>query len=203
MKTGTSNWRWFFLFAALEAGAALVVLFLVPHQGGSFSLTRLAMFGILLGFLILWAYFFARPPKRWEILVRPSLASVSALLAVTIGCALFLLRYLNPEQYLPYYQRLGPLLFYLLVLTLQFSIFALISLYGFHRANNSQLTAVYKFSLIVFCVALCVLCFVALTHLGFTPDPAYWGEPGVPLIGWQVAVAILGPVQKGVIDGVL
>ena len=191
MKISTSNWRWFFLFAALEAGAALLVLFLVPHQGSSFSLTRLAMFGILLGFFILWIYFFARPPTRWEFLIRPLFASISALLAVALGGSLFLLRYLNPDRYLPYYQRLGPILFYLLVLALQFSVFTLISLYGLHRDNNHQFSPVSKYSLIAFCVLLCVLCFVVITHLGFTKDPAYWGEPGVPLLGWQAAVAIL------------
>jgi len=191
MKIDTSNWRWFFLFAALEAGAALLVLFLVPHQGSSFSLTRLAMFGILLGFFILWIYFFARRPTRWEFLIRPLFAAISALFAVALGGSLFFLRYLNPDRYLPFYQRLGPILFYLLVLALQFSVFTLISLYGLHRDNNPQFTPVYKSSLIAFCVAVCVLCFIAITHLGFTKDPAYWGEPGVPLLGWQVAIAIL------------
>ena len=167
------------------------MLFLVPHQGGSFSLTRLAMFGILLGFFILWIYFFVRRPARWEFVVRPSFASLSALLAVALGWSLFLLRYLDPDRYLSYYQRLAPILFYLLVLALQFSVFALISLYGLHRGNYPQLTSVYKSSLIAFGIALCVLCFVAVTHLGFTKDPAYWGEPGVPLLGWQVALAIL------------
>lgn len=191
MKINTLNWRWFFLFAALEAGAALLVLFLVPHQGGSFSLTRLAMFGILLGFLILWMYFFARRPARSGFLIRPSLASLSALLAVALGMSLFLLRYLDPDRYLPYYQRLAPILFYLLVLALQFSVFTLISLYGLHRGNNPQFAPVIKSSLVALCIALCILCFVAITHLGFTKDPAYWGEPGVPLLGWQVALAIL------------
>ena len=191
MKTSTSNGRWFFSLAALEAGAALLLLFFVPHEGSSFSLTRLAMFSILIAFFVLWIYFFVRPPKRLDFLIRPSFAFVSALLAVTLGWLLFFLRYLDPERLLPYYQRLSPILFYLLILTFQLSIFVLIVRYGFHRENLLQVKPVYKSSLIAFCVLLFTLCFIAITRLGFTKDPAYWGEPGVPFLGWQAVVAIL------------
>ena len=191
MKTNSSNWRWFFSLAALEAGAALLVLFLVPHEGNSFSLTRLALFSVLIAFFVLWIYFFARPPNRLDFLIRPSFALVSALLAVTLGWFLFFLRYLDPERLLPYYQRLSPILFYLFILAFQFSIFVLISHYGFHRDNLSQFKSVYKSSLIAFCVLLLALCFIAITHVGITKDPAYWGEPGVPVLGWQVVAAIL------------
>ena len=191
MKTNTSNWRWFFSLAALEAGAALLLLFLVPHEGSSFSLTRLAMFGILIVFFVLWIYFFVHPPKRLDSLIRPSFAFVSALLAVTLGWSLFFLRYLDPERLLSYYQRLSPILFYLLILTFQFSVFVIILRYGFHSDNLPQFKSVDKSSLIAFCVLLFTLCFIAITHLGFTKDPAYWGEPGVPLLGWQAVVAIL------------
>jgi hypothetical protein len=191
MNTNNRIWKTFFLLAALEAGAALVVLFLVPHEGESFSLTRLALFGVLIAFCVLWIYFFIRPPTRLDFFVRPSFALISALLAVTLGWSLFFLRYLDPERLLAYYQRLSPILFYLLILALQFSVFVLVLVYGFHRNSFSQVKAIYKLSLIAFLFLVVTLCFIAITHLGFTKDPAYWGEPGVPLIGWQVAVAIL------------
>ena len=191
MKTNISTRRWFFSLAALEAGIALLALFLVPHEGSSFSLARLALFGTLTAFFVLWVYFFVRPPKRFDFLIRPSFALISALLAVTLGWLLFFLRYLDPERLLPYYQRISPILAYLLVLTFQFSIFALIVRYRFHRDNLPQFKSIYKSSLIAFCALLFTLCFIAITHLGFTKDPAYWGEPGVPLLAWQVVVAIL------------
>ena len=191
MKTNISNWRWLFSVAALEAGAALLLLFLIPHEGSTFSFTRLAMLGILGASCVLWIYLFARPSKRLDFFVCPSFALISALLAVTFGWLLFFLRYLDPERLLPYYQRLSPLLIYLLVLAVQFSVFILVSLYGFHRENLLQLKMVYRTALIAFGILLIVLCFVSITHLGFTKDPAYWGEPGVPLFGWQVVVAIL------------
>ncbi len=191
MKINKTNWRWFFSLAALEAGAALLLLFLVPHEGSSFSLIRLAMFGVLIAFCVLWIYFYVHPPHRLDFLVQPSFAFVLAILAVTLGWSLFFLRYLDPERLLPYYQRLSPILFYLLVLALQFSVFVLIVRYGFHRENLLEIKPVYRFTLIAFGALLCVLCFIAITHLGFTKDPAYWGEPGVPLLGWQMVAAIL------------
>ena len=191
MKINSLNWRWFFSLAALEAGAALLLLSLVPHEGSSFSLTRLAMFGVLIAVFVLWIYFFARPPNRLDFLIRPSFAFISALLAVTLGWSLFFLRYLDPERWLPYYQRLSPILYYLLILAFQFSVFVLILCYGFHRDNLPQFKSIHKPSLIAFGVLLFTLCFIAITHLGFTKDPAYWGEPGVPLLGWQAVVAIL------------
>ncbi len=33
--------------------------------------------------------------------------------------------------------------------------------------------------------------FISLTKLGVTPDPAYWGEPGVPIQGWQLGIALI------------
>src|SRR5271157_3522040 len=191
MKINKTNWRWFFSLAALEAGAALLLLFLVPHEGSSFSLIRLAMFGVLIAFFVLWIYFFVHPANRLDFLIRPSFAFVSAFLAVTLGWSLFFLRYLEPERLLPYYQRLSPILFYLLVLAFQFSVFVLILRYGFHRDHLLQFKSIYQSSLIAFGVLLLFLCFIAITHLGLTKDPAYWGEPGVPLLGWQAVVAIL------------
>jgi len=191
VRTNAANWRWFFSLAALEAGAALFASWLVPHEGGSFSLTRLALFGLLLLFCILWVYLWARPPRRLDFLLRPLFALYSALLAVTVGCLLFLLRYFEPARFLAYYQRLNPILFYVLVLAAEFSLFVLIWHYGLHRSSLLQRKLVARSALIAFCVLLLVLGLIAVTRLGVTKDPAYWGEPGVPLLGWQAAVAIL------------
>ncbi len=191
MRIKGSGWRWFYLLAALEAGAALLMLFLIPHEGGSYSLTRLVMFGALLVLFVIWVYFLIHPPTRMDILVRPSFALASMLLTVFLGWLLFFLRYLDPEKLLPYYQRLAPILFYLLLLSLQFSIFVLVFRYGFKRDILPRLKSTYKPALVAFCILLILLCFVAITRLGVTKDPAYWGEPGVPLLGWQLVVAIL------------
>jgi len=191
MKIVRFGWHWYYSLAALEAGAALLILFLVPHEGSSYSFMRLAMLGVLFLFLILWIYLLTKYPTGMNYFVRPSFAVASIFLALILGWSLFFLRYLDPERLLPYYQRLSPLLFYLLLLSLQLSIVILILRYGVHRDNLGRVTSVIQPASIAFCVLIVALCFTGITRLGFTKDPAYWGEPGVPLLGWQLCVAII------------
>jgi hypothetical protein len=102
------------------------------------------------------------------------------------------LRYLNPENSLSTYQRLSPLLWYFLVLSIQFSFFFLLLYRGLHPANLSGVKPTYVTSLLALILLLLILIFISFTHLGLIPDPAYWGEPGVPILGWQFALALIG-----------
>jgi hypothetical protein len=113
------------------------------------------------------------------------------LASFVLALLLFLLRYLNPENSLSTYQRLSPLLWYLLILSIQFVFFFLVSYRGFHSNNLTSFQSIYRAALAAFCLLLLILIFISLTRLGLTPDPAYWGEPGVPLLGWQLALALL------------
>jgi hypothetical protein len=63
--------------------------------------------------------------------------------------------------------------------------------FGFHFDNLLTHPAVYLSALVSFCLLISTYLFVAFTKIGLTPDKAYWGEPGVPLLGWQLALAIL------------
>ena len=69
--------------AALEAGAAFVVLTLIPSEGGV-SLLRLALFAVLLLFFAFWFYFFLRPPQSLDRFSRHGFLWGAALLAVTM-----------------------------------------------------------------------------------------------------------------------
>src|SRR5574341_364821 len=192
MKLHSSAWCWFFVLAALEAGAAFFALLSVPRQAGGYSLSRLAMLGLLSVFFILWTYTALRLPRGLDGMTRPSLALLSALLSLTFGVALFLLRYLDPERLLPYYQRLSPLLFYLLLLSFQFALFSLAIRFGLDWHIFSERKHLFQSAAIAFCVLLVLLAFVAFTRVGLTPDKAYWGELGAPLLGWQLGLALLG-----------
>ncbi len=197
MNQKQSLWRWFFVLAALEAGAAFFALILIPHEGSSFSLSRLALLGLLFAFFVFGIFLAVRPLRRMDALARPSLIISSALLSLTLAAALFLLRYLNlkhvdPHLLLSYYQRLSPLLFYLIFLTFEFSLFGLAARYGLNWKVFAERKSIFQSSLIAFCLLLFALLFVAVTRIGLTPDSAYWGEPGVPLLGWQFALALIG-----------
>ena len=185
---------WFFYICALEGAAATAALFLIPSEGGQLSLARLSLIGVLIVISIAWLVLGLRRPPVLNRLARPIFILLFALLALTFGVALFLLRYLNPETSLSTYQRLSPLLWYFLILCLQFSLYLLLSSRGFHPTNLTSRKPIYLAGLAAFCLLLFVLLFISLTHLGLTPDPAYWSEPGVPMLGWQFVLALLGAI---------
>jgi len=187
-----SLWQKFFIVAALEAGAAFFALAFIPRGGSGFSISRLALFAALFAFFALWTVFAARPPQRLDSLARPAFIVASALLSLTLAVSLFLLRYLDPVHSLPYFQRISPILLYLLALSLQSSFFFLFLRFGFHRENFQQRKPIYFAALTALCLLLVVFAFIAITRIGLTPDKAYWGEPGVPVMGWQLGLAILG-----------
>jgi 4-amino-4-deoxy-L-arabinose transferase-like glycosyltransferase len=185
---------WFFYLCALEGAAATAALFLIPSEGGRLSLARLSLISFLLVFSITLIVLGFRRPSGLEKLARPRFILLSAILSLAFGSLLFLLRYLNPENFLSTYQRLSPLLWYLLVLSLQFFFYLILLYKGIHPSNLSSHKPVYFSAFVASSLLFLVLIFIALTRLGVTPDPAYWGEPGVPLLGWQFGLALIGGV---------
>ncbi|HMU95035.1 MAG TPA: glycosyltransferase family 39 protein [Anaerolineales bacterium] len=191
--TFTKYWPWFFFTAAFESLLAILALLWLPSESG-LSMARLGLLGVLFAFFCAGFYggWIARQnPTRFEKLASTPAIIFTALLFLTSGLVLFLLRYLNPERLLPYYERLSPLLWYLLIVSLQSSIFFLLHKNGFHPQDISARRPVYVSALIAFAFLFSVFVFVAITKLGITKDTAYWGEPGVAIIGWQFMIALL------------
>jgi hypothetical protein len=189
----TSIWPAFFLLTSLESAGFLIALLLIPSESG-LSLVRL----IMLGILALVAGLAIYAARNAQALIRfvtprilPRLISASVLLALFLALGLFLLRYLNPERTLIYYQRAWPLLTFFLLFSIQSAIWFSLLHFGFRPQNITQ----YKSLLVPFASAFILLLsaflFISLTRLGLTFDPAYWGEPGVPVMGWQLALALI------------
>ncbi len=186
-------WPWFFFAAAFESLAAMLGLLLIPSEGG-LSLARAALLAILLSFFVLGIYLgiaARRDLTRFDKFARPPIIYSCAFLFLTSSLLLFLLRYLNPERLLPYYERLSPLLWYFLAIGIQSVIFLLLVKNGLHPQEFSKRKSVYLSAITAFCLLLSVLLFVAITKIGVTPDTGYWGEPGVALQGWQFILSIL------------
>jgi hypothetical protein len=183
---------WFFYLCALEGAAAIAALFLIPSEGGRLSLARLSLIGILLVIGVACILLGIRRPQGLATFARPAFILLTGLFSLGFASLLFLLRYLHPEESLSTYQRLSPLLWYLFILSAQFFFYLLILYKGLHPANLSSQKPIYLSSLVAFLLLVLFLLFITLTRLGITPDSAYWGEPGVPLLGWQFALALIG-----------
>lgn len=185
-------WPWFFFAAAFQSLLAAWALLAVPSEG--ISLARLALLGILfLIFLcgIILGFTTRRNPSRFDRFAATPAIATTALLSLTSSLLLFLLRYLNPERMLPYYERLSPLIWLLFILGAELAVFLLLLKNGFHLSNLSSRKPIYLSALIVLCLLLSVFLFVSITKIGITPDTGYWGEPGVAIMGWQFILSIL------------
>ena len=191
-------WPLFFLLALLEAAVALFALLRVPAEGAGFSATRWGLILPLLGVLAgsaFWAYSSWRNSNfrnRWlDVNARPKLYGILSLafplLAVVAGIGAFLLRWWDPERLLPFFERAWPLLAFVIIFSIQSALWLFVLRFGIRKANF----AARKPALVSFLVLLFVFSFVSLTKLGVTPDPAYWGEPGVPIQGWQFGLALI------------
>lgn len=142
---------------------------------------------------VVWAGAVAfRPPAWLSSLVQPAIIFGIFLLTIAIGTTLFLLRYLDPTALLPYYQRLQPALLFLLVIGAEGSVFLLCLHFGLHDLPIDSRLGLGKPELIALGGLLGAFIFVALTRIGLEPDSAYWGEPGVPILGWQLGLLLLG-----------
>ncbi|MBV6402236.1 MAG: hypothetical protein CNIPEHKO_02542 [Anaerolineales bacterium] len=182
--------RWFYFLCSIEGAVALVALLLIPSESATLSPARLALITIIFSLMLMSAWFAFRPPQL-DRLARTSLILLVTLLSLTFSLTLFLLRYLNPEAFLPLYTRLSPLLWYLLALSIQFALYLLHLQNGFHLDALKQHKPIFLASLAVFALFALLLLFVSLTKLGITKDTAYWGEPGVPILGWQFILSLL------------
>ncbi len=182
---------WFFFVCAVEGVIALASLLSIPFEGSALSSARLVLIILFLALILGWLYCGWHSTAVLDTFSRPMALRVAALLSLTLGLILFLLRYLDPNRFLPYYVRLSPLLWYLFILSLQITFFLLIRQNGFHFEALRQNKSIYFASIIIFCMLLLILLFVFLTKLGITKDAAYWGEPGVPIPGWLLISALL------------
>ena len=182
---------WFFYLCAAEGFLALVGLLLVPSEGGVLSPVRLALITIVLTMILGSFYIGAYARREWDLISRPVATWAAAFLSLIFGLFLFLLRYLDPDRLLPYYERLSPLLWYLLLLALQITFLFLLLQNGFHPDALRTNKGIYTAFLVSFFILLVVLIFVALTRLGITKDTVYWGEPGVPIPAWLFGLAIM------------
>jgi hypothetical protein len=185
-------WPWFFFAAAFQSLLAFASLVFVPSEG--LSIARLSLLGIIAVIFfagIFFGFIARRETSRFDRIAATPFILIQALLVLTSSLLLFLLRYLNPEQLMPYYERLSPLLWLVFFLSLETAIFLLLLKNGFYPAKLAARKSVFISALVAFCILLFVFLFVAITKIGITPDTAYWGEPGPAIQGWQFILSMV------------
>lgn len=208
VDTVPKSWPRLFWMSAIEGAVAMTALLSIPSEGGmfGFSPARLALTLLLLGMAVGWIFLALtarRFTERLAALASTRFIGLAALSALTFGLLLFLLAYLSaPERYLPslplswallpYTQRAWPLLAYLFILSAQAYFFLLVLKNGLHPHNLAAHKPTYLSALIAFLFLLSIFLLISFTRLGLTPDPAYWGEPGIPVQSWQLILALLG-----------
>lgn len=183
---------WFFFAAEFQSLIAVVALLRVPSEGLSFA--RLALLGTIGAILLLGirlGLYARRDLSRFERLVTTPVIVTSALLSLTFSLLLFLLRYLNPERFLPYYERMSPLLWLLFFIALEATLFLLLAKNGFHPQSLTNYKPIFRASAIPLFFLLSIFLFVSITKIGVTPDTGYWGEPGVAIQSWHFVLALL------------
>ncbi|HNE04033.1 MAG TPA: glycosyltransferase family 39 protein [Anaerolineales bacterium] len=182
---------WFFFAAAFQSLLAVAALLRIPSEG--LSLARLALLGVIGGiFLLSIGLGLARRNLlRFEWLSTTPVIISSALLSLTFSLLLFLLRYFNPERFLPYYERMSPLLWLLFFLAAEAALCFLFLKNGFHPQSLTNYSSAFRASVIPLLVLFTIFLFVAITKIGVTPDTGYWGEPGVAIQGWHFVIALL------------
>ena len=191
-------WPLFFLLAFVEAAVAFYTLLRIPSEGGGISFMRWALaFPLFIGVTAtaIATYFSWRDSSfrdRWlKPVTHPGLykflSVVFPLLALLTGFGAFILRWWNPERLLPFFERAWPLLAFVIFFSIQSTLWLLILRFGLHKTDFPA----FKPTIIAFVILLVLFGFVSLTKLGLTPDPAYWGEPGVPIQGWQMGLVLI------------
>ena len=196
-KTGLLDlWPLFFLLTFLEAAVAFYALLRIPSEG--ISVLRLALLtplALALIFSGLAAYIAWKKPEFRRVWLSPDshprlfrfLSVAFPLLATATGIGAFLLRWWDPARLLPFFERAWPLLAFIIAFSIQSSLWLLAVRFGFHKTDTSS----RKPAFVTFIILLFVFAFISLTKLGVTPDPAYWGEPGVAIQGWQLGLALI------------
>jgi hypothetical protein len=185
-------WRWLFLLISLEAIATAVGLLRMPLESSGISIARLASALALAASVLVGATFAVQPPGWTRGPGSGYAVAFLGVISIALAVGLFLLRYLDPDRLGPYFERLGFMLAFLLAASLQALLVLLFNRYGVHSGAIHDTRQLIKPAFVATGALLCALLVVSVTRIGLTPDSAYWGETGVPILGWQLALALLG-----------
>ena len=197
----------FLALLVVEGLAALARLASIPADPKNsvllgYSLSRLVLMAIALGAagaagalaLALWrssrlaaktASWLEGRAARWLVPAALGLGAAACWLTLVLLRA-------DLERNFSNYQRLQPLLLLGFLTGVQGLLLLAVWRYGLRRPPAQPGDAgAARAALVIYAGFAALFALAALTGFGVTPDLYAWGPPGVPLLAWQVALALL------------
>ena len=123
---------------------------------------------------------------------KPDLLRYVLALTVIFEIVTFHILFLIPDYHFPklseYISRLKPIFLWFALVFLQ--TFILLTIFGY-LSNVKLIYSKFNITILIILLSLGLIWgLIALTGIGVTPDEFYWNVAGVPLLSWQVWVAI-------------
>jgi hypothetical protein len=198
--------KWLFLASGIEA---LLAMFFTAHIPGdptntaplTFTAFRSVLLGIILAqagiFFLMYRKLHTAPALQEKIHGKLDENRRVLLFLTGTGAIIFYVIILIPSpewgKYIYYHQRLLPWVIFLCVASLQF--WACLATSYVESGVLERLRLAYRLhqtALIVSCIALGLLvALIAITGLGIRPEKAGWYQAGVPILSWQIQLALL------------
>jgi hypothetical protein len=199
--------RAYLLIPAVTAAIAIALVFTSPSEGGDVYLLGLSSLRWLLVFLLFVLFlifagisylnyqnsqFWKRMETKILQVIDNRISYYFAIGLASILCfisfLLILLTFKFTDQFvLARLQRIFPFLVWMIVFSLQNLVILPRRRKDFPRPNS--LFVQLRPSLIVFGALLAIALLVISTRAGLEPDKVGWDNPGVPLLGTQIALA--------------
>ncbi len=189
--------RLYFILAALESTLTLAYLLATPSDPKNsiflgYSAQRLGMIGLALGALLVHGFiarklltrqmemkWFHRLTGNWVLI---PLLAIAAVLLIAGWLVLVALNERIPQDYLPYFNRVYPLIIWLSVLAFEILVLFPIARFGIHlKAICRQKPALVVF-VITLSIFLGIWILIAISGVGIKKDAMFWDDPGTPIL---------------------
>jgi len=209
----SKHWKPLFLITSIEGIISITVTVLLPADSGGFlgfSIARWALLLCMTALLVfnLCAYIISYREVWKEKEISPQVWNVWLFLAflgiISISVLILSLYILSRTTgifaYRAYLTRLLPFLLWLLLICLQSIPFVFKEGLVFHEDVFTSKKSLWLLivSLTLGLVAFWIL--IVITGLGITPDAVGWGNPFVPVLGWQIALALVASLAARILS---
>lgn len=208
-----TNWwlRAFFLLPAIEAAVSILLVFTAPSEGTNAWLLGLSagrwlliagLFGIFSLFTVL-AWLDLSQHRFWPKIEQKMLALIGhrylyaiwlgvSLVVVVVAFYAIVLTFKFTDLFvLARLQRLSPIILWIFLFCLQtILVIPHVKAGAQSTKKKDSVIAIWKPTIIAFISMVVIAIFVHVTRLGLQPDRVGWDNPGVPLLGTQIFLAL-------------